>query len=114
MVVGLLTAVFLFISFKTLPVYLAKLNFEDGLARIASRAGVESATDAVIQTRVQALADGSNFEVTPEDVTIQRTSKFSSTPEITIRVVFRRKVEFPGYTHVFHFESKVSSFVGRL
>ncbi len=109
-----LILVFLFLSFKVAPVYLDKLDFEDGLARIASRAGVESWPPKTVKERVIDLARSKDFEVTPEDVQVTAPLRFQPVPEIKIDVRYRRQVELPGYVHVFHFESKASSFVGRL
>ncbi len=112
-VLGLL-GIFVFISLKTVPVYLDKLEFEDELARVASRAGVESAATTAVEKKVLAVAASKEFDVMPEDVTVIRTAKFGPS-EIRIRVIYRRKVNFVGdLNYVFHFESKVSSFVGRL
>ncbi len=114
LVVLLLLAIFVFICLKTVPVYLDKLDFEDGLSRIASRAGAEAAKPKLVVERVLALAAGKEFEVTEDDVTVQQIAKFGPAPEIKISVTFRRTVKFPGFDYTFHFESTVSSFVGRL
>ncbi len=114
LIVLALLAIFVFISLKTVPVYLDKLEFEDELARVASRAGVEAAETTAVEKKVLAVAASKEFEVTPDDVSVIRTAKFGPS-EIRIRVLYRRKVNFVGdLNYVFRFESKVSSFVGRL
>lgn len=111
---ALLILVFVFVCYKVFPVYLDKVDFEDNLARLASRAGVENWDVETVEKRVLALARTKDFESTRDDVEVQRPLRFQPVPEIKITVRYRRTVEFPGYTYVFHFESRVSSFVGRL
>lgn len=114
LVVLLLLGVFVFISAKTVPVYLDKLEFEDELARVASKAGVDASETKAVEKKVLAVAASKDFDATPDDVTVVRVAKFGPS-EIRIRVLYRRKVNFVGdLNYVFHFESKVSSFVGRL
>ncbi len=110
----LLIAVFAFLGMKIFPVYLDKVDFEDGLARLAAKAGVENWDAETVRVRAIGLARTKHFETTREDVTVQRPLRFEPVPEIKIDIRYRRTVDFPGYSHVFEFESRVSSFVGRL
>ena len=110
----LLFATFVMLILKTGPVYLDQVNFDDGLARLVSRAGVGNwPTESVIQ-RTLVLAESDSFECKREDISVTRPGRFQPVAEIRIRVTFRRVVLFPGYTHTFHFETRASSFVGRL
>jgi len=110
----LLFATFVLVAIKTGPVYLDKVNFDDGLARLVSRAGVDNwPTESVIQ-RTLVLAESHSFECKREDILVTRPGRFQTVAEIRIRVTFRRVVVFTGYTHTFHFETRASSFVGRL
>ncbi len=110
----LLLACFVFLSVRTVPVYLDKMDFEESMARIASQAGVDNWPDAVIVERVRASARANGFEVKLEDIKVVRAQKYTPVPEIRIEVDYRRPVALPGYTHMFSFQSRVSSFVGRL
>lgn len=108
----LISAVYIFS--RAVPVYLAKIEFEENLARIASRAGAENWRDRRIVEQVLEAARVQNFEVSGEDVRVRRTALFEVTPRLIIEVSYRRSVEFPGYVHVFEFQSRVSSIIGRL
>ncbi|MFQ5738925.1 MAG: hypothetical protein ACE5JX_07905 [Acidobacteriota bacterium] len=114
LVLLILMVSFAYICIQTVPVYLDKINFEEGLARMVSKAGVNNWPNTTITAHINALARVKDFEITPYDVTITRPERFQVNPEIRIEVNYRRPVEFPGYTYTFHFRSKVSSFVGRL
>lgn len=102
------------VGLKTGPVYLDKVNFDDSLSRLVARAGVENwRTEGVIQ-RTLVLAESYSFDCKREDITVTRPGRFQTVHEIRIRVNFRRSITFPGYKYTFHFETRASSFVGRL
>ena len=110
----LLFSVFVLVALKTGPVYLDKVNFDDGLARLAARAGVENwPSESVIQ-RTLVLAESYSFDCKRDDINVTRPGRFQAVKEIRIRVTFRRTIVFPAFQHTFHFETRASSFVGRL
>ena len=110
LVVLLLAVVFGYISFKVIPVYIDSMNFDEDLAREASRAGANLWTDDKIRDDVQKMAAFRNFRIEPGGLVITRMP--SVPPEVRIEVRYRTEVVFPGYTRVFHFQSKASSLVG--
>jgi hypothetical protein len=110
----LVLAVALFLTYKIGPVYFDKINFEDDLARIVNRAGAENWRDQPIRDQVLATARGMNFEIARNEVRINRIGRFQSASRLRVVVVYRRTVSFPGYTHVFRFESEAVALMGRL
>lgn len=110
----LLLVTFVYLSIKTVPIYLAKVEFDEGMSRIASQAGSTNMPSKAIAERVKALAKSGEFEVDPEDIRVTRSTSFQTVPEIKIDVDFQRRLELPGYVYVFRFNSKVSSMIGRL
>lgn len=109
----LVALVFAYASYVLVPVYLAKLSFEDDLRRVASQAGAGSWRDEQILLRIQQAAAERRFEVTREDVEIRRVTSYGGIPELRIDVFFRREVAFPTFVHTFEFEIEVASFIGR-
>lgn len=114
LVTSLLLAAFVYIGIKAIPVYLDKIEFDEGMSRIASQAGATNMASKTIAERVKALARSSEFDVQPEDIRVLRSPSFKVVPEIKIDVDYRRKLDLPGYVWVFEFNTKVSSMVGRL
>ena len=110
----LVLAVALFLTTKIGPVYFDKINFEDDLARIVNRAGSENWRDQPIREQILTTARGMNFEIGRDDVKINRIGRFQSASRLRVVVVYRRTVSFPGYTHVFRFESEAVALMGRL
>lgn len=110
----LLLVGFVYVTTKAVPVYLDKIEFEEGVARIASQAGVGNWPDGRIITRVKMLAAAKNFQVAVDNIQIRRPARFQPAGEIRISVGFAREVEFPGYVHRFRFRSDFSSLVGGL
>jgi biopolymer transport protein ExbB/TolQ len=114
LVVALLMIGFVYLAFLSIPVYLDKMDFEEDLGRIASRAGAENWSNQVIEEKVLALARVREFHVAPEDINVQRNLPFQEARSLKLEVNFRRAVALPGYNHTFEFNSKASSFIGRL
>jgi hypothetical protein len=110
----LLIIAFVYIGIQALPVYLDRMDFEEGMARLASQSGVSNWNNQQIVDRIKALARSEDFSVEVEKIEIRRTTGFQAVPEIKIRVDYWREVEFPGYIHTFRFTSEVSSIIGRL
>ena len=98
-----------FFSFKVVPVYIDGMNFDEDLAREASRAGANFWQDEKIQEDVRKMA---NFRGLKLESEVQIARSPSSPPELRLQVRYSRSVAFPGYTHVFQFNTRVSSLVG--
>jgi hypothetical protein len=114
LVVVLLLTGFVYLAFLSVPVYLDKMNFEEDLGRIASQAGAQNWSNQAIEERVMSLARAREFQVSPEDIRVQRNLPFQEARSLRLEVNFRRAIDFPGYSHTFEFNSKASSFIGRL
>jgi hypothetical protein len=110
LLVVLLAVVFGYASFKVIPVYIDKMNFDEELAREASKAGAGFWTDEKIKQDVLQIAHFRGFDMTEDDITISRTRSVGG--EVRIETKYKVVAAFPGYTHVFKFESKSSSIVG--
>lgn len=114
LLVALLMVAFVYLAFLSVPVYLDKMDFEEDLGRIASRAGAENWSNQVIEEKVLSLARVRDFQVLPEDIRVQRNLPFQEARSLRLEVNFRRVIDFPGYSHSFEFNSKAASFIGRL
>lgn len=114
LMMALIAIVFVFISYRVIPVYLDKVAFEDDIDRIVSKAGASNMSDHAIREQIEQSANVRGFQVGPEDIRIARSSPFHAVPELQIEVYYARVVEFPGYIHTFRFDKQVSTFIGRL
>lgn len=114
LVVILLLGTFFFSSYKIGPVLLYKVNFQDDLERIVSRAGAENWSDRAIIEHILAAGRVETFELTPDDIEIQRASRFEQAGRLRVRVIYRRPVELPGYVYIMHFKSESEGLIGRL
>lgn len=101
-------------AYKAGPVYLDKINFEDDLMQIATKAGAEDWAERTIREHIIKAGRAEKFLLTRDDVEISRTPRGQAAPKLYITVKYSRSVEFPGYVHVFRFTSEVSSLIGRL
>ena len=110
LVILLLAAAFTYCSFKVIPVYIDSMNFEEDLAREASRAGANLWTDEKIRRDILQMARFRNFELADGDIAIARSRPLSG--EVRVTVSYSVPVVFPGYTHVFKFQARSSSLVG--
>ena len=110
----LVVAAVIFLSIKIIPVFIAKVNFEDDLTSITSKAGVYSWSERAIIKEINTAAEAYGFETSKEGIEINRRNKFQQTPRIIILVKYSKTVEFPGYTHIFKFESTTTGLIGRL
>ncbi|MBI4454313.1 MAG: hypothetical protein HY644_00260 [Acidobacteria bacterium] len=110
LIVLLLALIFGFVSFKVIPVYIDRMNFEEDLAREASRAGANFWTDEKMKQDVLQMAGFRSFQLQEKNITISRSGP--SRGEVRIEVKYSVPVRFPRYTHVFNFQSKSSSIVG--
>jgi hypothetical protein len=107
-----LLAAFGLICFRTIPVYLDKLDFEDQLERIVSEAGSRGWDPDVVRAQVADLIKNKEFQATPEDLQVMRGAGRGG--DFRINVTYSRTVNFVGYEHTFRFRSEVKSFVGTL
>lgn len=110
----LIVAAIVFLCIKIIPVYIAKINFEDDLKGITSKAGVYAWSERMIVREINTAAEAYGFETSGEDIEINRRNKFQQAPRIVILVRYRKSIEFPGYTHLFRFESTSTGLIGRL
>ncbi|HEV8131751.1 MAG TPA: hypothetical protein VGQ81_10895 [Acidobacteriota bacterium] len=110
LLVLLLAVVFGYASFKIIPIYIDKMNFDEQLAREASKAGAGFWTDEKIKQDVLQIAHFRGFEMGEDDITVSRTRSVGG--EVRIETKYKVTADFPGYIHVFKFESKSSSIVG--
>lgn len=110
LLVLLLAIVFGYASFKIVPIFIDKMNFDEELSREASKAGAGFWTDEKIKQDVLQIAHFRSFEMTEDDITVSRTRAIGG--EVRIETKYKVTADFPGYTHVFKFESKSSSIVG--
>ncbi len=110
----LVVALVIYLCVKIVPVYVAKVNFEDDLTGITSKAGVYSWSERAIIKEVNTAAAAYGFTTSGEDITITRRNRYQETPRIIVLVRYSKTVEFPGYTYVFEFESTTTGLIGRL
>ncbi|MBI3941245.1 MAG: hypothetical protein HY315_10455 [Acidobacteria bacterium] len=109
-VILLLAILFGYGSFKVIPVYIDRMNFDEDLAREASRAGSNRWPDEKIKRDVVQMADFRGFHLAEEDITVSRSE--TSGGELRIEVRYSVPVGFPGYVHLFKFQAKAGSLVG--
>lgn len=109
---GTLLAAALFVCYKSVPVYLDKIEFEADLDKLTRRAAVDFWDDRVLTDQVIEAAHGRQFELTFQDIGIRRSSRLNPNPTLTVTVHYLRRVPFPGYVHTFDFESTVDSMTG--
>lgn len=110
----LLLAVFTLAGTRVIPMLIDRVNFDEGMARIASLSGVNNWGTPQIRTQVTALAKVQDFLINEGDIVVTRTPSLAPVPEIRIDVRYRRPLELFGYVYVFEFQGRYSSFVGRL
>lgn len=110
----LVIAGLLFIGTKVGPVYLAKINLEDDLTSITSKAGVYGWTERMISKEIMSTAQSLGFKINNEDIRISRINRYQQAPRIQVTIKVSKKVEFPGYTHVFVFDLQSSGLIGAL
>lgn len=110
----LLLLLVIYISFKAGPVYLDKVNFEDDLNSITSKAGVYGWTDRHLTREILTAAEAYAFEIKGDDIKINRINRFQQAPRIMVTVKFTKDLELPGYVHNFKFEATSSGLIGSL
>ena len=110
LLVLVLGAAFTYCSFKIIPVYIDSMNFEEDIAREASRAGANVWTDERIKRDILQMARFRSFQLTDADVAVARSGPLGG--EVRVTVSYSMPVVFPGYTHTFRFQSRSSSLIG--
>lgn len=110
----LLVVVSLFLAYKIAPVYMDKINFEDEMTRIVNRAGAENWNDKAIRDQIVTSARGYGFAIDNKQIKVDRAGRFQSASRLHVTATYRRAVEFPGYSRVFHFDSEATALIGRL
>ena len=110
LVILLLAAAFTYCSFKVIPVYIDSMNFDEDLAREASRAGANVWTDEKIKRDVLQMARFRSFRLADRDIVVARSGPLRG--EVRVTVSYSVPVVFPGYTHVFRFQARSSSLIG--
>lgn len=106
--------VLVFLIFKIIPVYVDKVNFEDDLKSITNKAGVFAWSERMTAKEIVTAAEAYGFQTSGEEMEINRITRYQQTPRIIINVKFSKSIVFPGYTHVFKFESTSTGLIGRL
>ena len=114
LVITLVLAASIFLTYKIGPVYFDKVSFEDEVTRIVNRAGAENWKDQTIQAQILSTARSMGFEVARERIKIDRLGRFQSASRLKVIITFGRLVEFPGYKHFFQFNSEFTALIGRL
>jgi hypothetical protein len=107
-----LLIVFGFVCFRSIPVLIDKLDFEDQLERIASEGGARGWDPEVVRVQVADLVKNKEFLTTPEDLQVFRSAGRGG--DLRINVNYWRTVDFAVYTYTFRFRAEVKSFVGAL
>lgn len=114
LVIVLILFSLVYLAIKIAPVYIDRIEFEEELSRIASRAGAETWSEYFVKEQVVNSAKERQFDLRPADIEVSRGTRFQPTPRVTIRAKYKRVVEFPGYIHTFEFESEGEGLIGRL
>ncbi len=104
----------IYLAVKCVPVYLAKIEFEEELGRVVSRAGAQALSPEALSKNVERIAELHEFEIVPGTLSSKRKPSVNGPPKMQLEVSYFRSVEFPGYVHRFEFSAKASTFVGRL
>ena len=94
--------------------YVDKVNFEDDLKSITNKAGVFAWSERMTAKEIVTAAEAYGFQTSGEEMEINRVTRYQQTPRIIINVKFSKSIVFPGYTHVFKFESTSTGLIGRL
>jgi hypothetical protein len=107
-----LVIVFGFVCFRSIPVLLDKLDFEDQLERIVSEAGSRNWDADVVRAQVIELIKNKDFTYKPEELHVMKSVGRGG--DLQISVNYWREVSFVVYIYTFRFHSEVKSFVGAL
>ena len=112
LVVLLVTILFSFLCYKMGPVYLAKVELEDEMARLVSRAGSQHMTQRAVRNNVERVARRHEFSIEPDSLKATRTQGFARAAELRVRVTFFREVDLAVFKYRFSFSYKASTFIG--
>ncbi len=112
LVVLLVTILFGFLCYRMGPVYLAKVELEDEMARLISRAGSQHMTQRAVRNNVARVAQMYDFSIEPDSLKATKTKGFARASELKVRVTFFREVDLAVFQHRFSFNYKASTFIG--
>lgn len=112
--ISIVLAVCIFLTYKIGPVYFDKVSFEDEVTRIVNRAGAENWRDQTIREQILSTARSLDFEVAREKIKIDRMGRFQSASRLKVTVTYGRLVVLPGYENFFQFDSEFAALIGRL
>ncbi|MFQ5929820.1 MAG: hypothetical protein ACE5MK_08970 [Acidobacteriota bacterium] len=105
-----LLAIFGYLCYRIVPVYLEKEAFQEGLLTIAGRATLRRWNDHTIIQEVIKLSNRTQFDLQRENIQIKRVQ---GRPEIFLVVNYSRTEEFPGGDlYVFHFRYVAQGSIG--
>lgn len=111
----LVATLFGFLCINIVPVYISKLEFEEEMSRLVSRAGSRQLSVRSVEKNVARSASVFDFEIDPKTLRVsQRGGGYARPPELRVEVTYFRVVDLVGYKHRFQFRYKGSSFVGAL
>ncbi len=114
LVMLLVMAALVFLIVNIAPVYVAKINFQDDLDKITSKAGARGWSERMIKAETKKLAEDLEFSISNEDIEIVRRRRFEQAARIIITAKIRRSVSIPGFTHTFEFKCTSSGLIGSL
>ncbi len=101
-----------FVLFRTIPVLIDKMDFEDQLDRIVSEAGARNWDAERVRSQVVEVAKNKEFSFNPDELIVRRSGGRGG--DLRIKISYWRPVNFVGYIYTFRFEADVKSFVGTL
>jgi hypothetical protein len=114
LLISIVLAVSIFLTYKIGPVYFDKVSLEDEITRIVNRAGAENWRDQTIRDQIMSTARSLGFEMSKERIKVDRMGRFQSASRLRVTVTYGRLVVLPGYQHFFQFDSEFSALIGRL
>ena len=103
-----------FLIIQISPVFVARINFQDDLDKITSRAGASGWSERMIKAEVKKLADDMDFDISDEDILVERRRRYEQAARIEITARISRPVSLPGFYHVFEFECTSTGLIGTL
>ncbi|RPI26317.1 MAG: hypothetical protein EHM61_12055 [Acidobacteria bacterium] len=108
----LVLIVFGFVCFRTIPVMIDKMDFEDQVERLVSEGGARGWDAESVKTQINDLIRNKQFTAVPEDVKV--IGSLGRGGELRVDVKYSRTVDFAGYPYTFNFHTQAKSFVGAL
>ncbi len=101
LVLVLFLAVFGYLAYRIVPVYVQQDAFNDELLDLAGSAARGGWDNGEVTNKVRQLGKARNFQIRARDIRVRRAR---DRPEIILEVSYTRSEEFPGgYVHIFSF-----------